>query len=113
VTNNSTQVAYDLQENLEGAGYQLGGAWTEYNGAPDEDQSTSGLSLEGSQCLYPTVEAGAESDFLTLTSATKVFLYMLVRFNDLMSATHDSIEVSDGAALLGGVIMSSTTLQAS
>lgn len=42
---------YFLTENFEATGYDTAG-WSTFGGTPDPDYSTSGLSLEGSQCLH-------------------------------------------------------------
>lgn len=67
----------DVTENFEGTGYE--NSWTETFGAPAEDTATTGLSLEASQCLYLTAEAGAEETVVSFTASDSCFVYFLLR----------------------------------
>ena len=71
----------DVTENFEGAGYE--NAWTESVGSPNEDFSTTGLSLEGSQCLYLANAAGAIEAYTSFTASSKAYAFCMVRFEDL------------------------------
>jgi len=74
----------DVTENFEGTGYE--NSWTEATGAPDEDQDTTGLSLEASQCLYLPNAAGAVQAYTAFTSSSTAYAFCMVRFEDLPSS---------------------------
>ncbi len=73
--------AYLVNESFEGTGY-ANGAWTE-SGTVDPDYSTSGLSLDGSECLAFT--ANTSSAYKTFTATSSCWMYFKVRFEALPS----------------------------
>lgn len=86
--------SYLLQENFEAApGYDT--AWSEITvtGTLNEDMSTAGLSLQGSQCLR--VEMAAQSgraECTPFTSSGEVWLYFLFRPEVAASSTIMTIQ---------------------
>jgi hypothetical protein len=69
-------IAYLLEENFEGTGYE--NTWTE-TGTPDEDYSTTGLSMQGSQC----VRFNATETYITHTlpsAYSPIEVYFQLRF---------------------------------
>lgn len=78
---------YLLQENFEATGspgYDTS-TWTEA-GSPDENTSTSGLSLQASECLYFNPAAATWSTTSpTYTAQSTAYAYFLIRFSALPS----------------------------
>ena len=79
--------SYPFQENFENTGYE--NSWTEAGtGTIDEDYSTSGLGLEGSQCLR--LAASAQTPRTTSanwTALPDMWFYLLLRPLTLPSST--------------------------
>lgn len=76
---NTAASSYLLSENFEGTGYE--NSWTETGtGTQDEDYSTSGLSLEGSQCLRLAATAQTLITSSTFTAQSTAWAYFLFRF---------------------------------
>jgi hypothetical protein len=79
--------SYDFEENFENTGYE--NSWTEAGtGTIDEDYSTSGLGLEGSQCLRLAASAQApRATSANWTALPDMWFYLLLRPLTLPSAT--------------------------
>ena len=75
----------DVTEHVETppTGYEH--SWTVTFGSPNPVQSTSGLSLEGSQCCNVTAEAGAEELYVSFTASDKAYAFFELRFSTLPS----------------------------
>lgn len=71
----------DVTENFEATGYDV--TWTEAVGNPAEDTATTGLSLEGSQCVYLTTESAAAEAYTSFTASDNVYVFFQFRFNNL------------------------------
>lgn len=78
---------YLLEENFEATGspgYDTA-TWTE-SGSPDENASTSGLSLQASECLnFNPAAATWNTTSPTFTAQSTVYVYFLFRFASLPS----------------------------
>lgn len=78
---------YLLEENFEATGspgYDTS-TWTE-SGTPDENASTSGLSLQGSECLQINASATTvNTTSPTFTAQSTAYAYFLLRFSALPS----------------------------
>lgn len=79
--------SYLFEENFEGTGYE--NTWTEAGtGTIDEDYSTSGLGLEGSQCFRLAASAQTpRSTSENWTAQADMWFYMMFRPVSLPSAT--------------------------
>src|SRR5688572_29234017 len=64
-----------VSETFEGAGTPVG--WTVGAGTPNFDQSTAGLSLQGSQCLYLQNEGGVNGAYVDFTASDNVYATFL------------------------------------
>lgn len=101
--------AADATENFEGTGYEL--TWVEESGDANPDQSTSGLSLESSQCLYIDGNSNAEETYLAFTASDTAYLYMLFRFEDLNTGTRQQWAFKNGTTLLCNIGCSTGPVQ--
>ena len=79
----------DLTENFEGAGYE--NSWTESFGTPVEDQDTTGLSLEASECLWLASSSVATETYVNFTASDNAYVYCMFRIEDLPSAADRSV----------------------
>jgi hypothetical protein len=89
----------DVTENFEGTGYET--AWTEETGNPNEDQATTGLGLEASQCVYLQGEAQQQQTYSAFTASDKLYSYFLFRFENVPSgANRRQIAIKNGTTTL-------------
>lgn len=70
----------DISEDFEGTGTPAG--WTVASGSPNFDQSTAGLSLAGSECLYIAGNSGALGAYVAFTPSDSCFVYFVMRFEN-------------------------------
>lgn len=93
---------YLLEENFENTGspgYDL--TWTEASGTPDENYSTTGINMQGSECLELNDGGVNErTDSQTFTESTDLDGYALIRFNTLPAATESFLIVRDGVTAI-------------
>lgn len=70
-----------VTENFEGTGAPSG--WATSAGTIQYDHATTALSLEASECLYITAEAGAEQAYVAFTDSDAVYAYFMMRVEDV------------------------------
>lgn len=89
---------YLIEENFENTGspgYDL--TWTESSGSPDENYSTSGLDMQGSECIELNDGGTNErSDSPTFTATADGWFFCRIRFNSLPAGTETIISIRNG-----------------
>lgn len=74
----------DASENFEPSTYQL--SWVEESGNANPDQATTGLSLEGSECLFVNAESETDETYLAFTASDTAYAYFLMRVENEWTA---------------------------
>lgn len=87
-----------MTETFEGTGYSAG-SWTE-SGSPDEDFSTSGLSLDGSECLRIVAGGSDVSTRHDFTAQAEVTIDFKIRFSTLPVTGGNFLYLSDGSGVV-------------
>lgn len=73
----------DVTENFETPTTGYENSWTTVTGTPNPVQSTSGLSLEGSQCLSVPSESAACQLYTAFSASDKAYAFFELRFSTL------------------------------
>ena len=107
----SSAPSYLINQNFEGTGYDNSETWTEAgSGTIDEDYSSSGLGMQGSQCLRLALTAQTgRATSPSFTGQTDVWAYALLRIVSLPSSgTINLLTLYNGTTSLGRITIAST-----
>lgn len=89
---------FDASENFEPSIYQL--SWVEASGNANPDQSTTGLGLEGSECLFINAETETDETYYEFAASDTAYIYMLMRVEDAWTGSRRQFAFKNGTTTI-------------